>query len=138
MSKTDLQVLKKRFTAFQNVLGCTENILSLYAIESATTSKDDFQKVVSFESSSAVQVVVQVSSKAVQVVVIERDSLKADWEATGPFLNPLALACRFQNSPPGFKMVHPALKLSDSFEAGWAPNWFVTYTSEERIQHNAK
>ena len=70
---------------------------------------------------------------------LENDGINstAVWDAMGPLLKPLAYACEFQNSLECFKIIHPALKLSNSFEAGLISNWFVTCTSGEHIQHNA-
>ena len=76
--------------------------------------------------------------KAVQGVDINEDSLQAVWEGMAHCLKPLAFALCFQNSPAGFKMVCLALKLYDSFETCQVSNRFVTYTSEECIQHNAQ
>ena len=104
-------------------------MFSLYSIESATISKDGFQKVVRHQQLDPF--------KAVQVVAVKANSFKAVWEAMGPLLKPFAFACGFQNSPASFKMARPALKLSDSFEAGQVSNWFITYISEKCIQHNA-
>ena len=86
-------------------------------IESVTTSKDSFKKVVSLWQMD--------DFKAVQFVPSKQMALKwSNNEQERPWttLKPLAFPCGFQNGPAGFKIVCPTLKSSDGFEAGGISN----------------